>query len=55
MMKNFILKRHSQKLTGFQVDQKSQEGISMGGCDAVIQLAVIQKEKVQLNVSWAKY
>lgn len=34
---------------------KSQKGISMVGYDAMIQLAVIQKETVQLNVSWAKY
>lgn len=34
---------------------KSQGGISMAGCDTMLQLAVIQKERVQLNVSWAKY
>lgn len=33
----------------------SQGGISMVGYDAMIQLAVIQKEKVQLNVSLVKY
>lgn len=34
---------------------KSRGGITMVGYEAMIQLAVIQKETVQLNVSWAKY